>query len=227
MNNSLMLTARRLVHVAAGFAATLSLAVAAPGARAQNDATAAEDRYRIQPLDAVDVAFRFTPEFNQSITVQPDGFVSLLGAGELQIAGRTVPEATAAIVGMYAGILHEPVVTVVLKDFQRPSFQVLGEVAHPGRFDLRGDVRLSDAVAIAGGFVPGARTSEVVLVRRVSKDILDVRKFDWNPRRDQEAPQDIVLQAGDTVFVSRSKVGKFERFMQVTRLGFYLPIALF
>ncbi|HEV2688967.1 MAG TPA: hypothetical protein VGV35_10440 [Bryobacteraceae bacterium] len=48
--------------------ATASTAAPKPGLRSRNE------RYRLQPSDIIAVAFRFTPEFNQTLTVQPDGF---------------------------------------------------------------------------------------------------------------------------------------------------------
>src|SRR5262249_25106691 len=32
-------------------------------------------RYRIRSSDVIDLTFRFTPEFNQEVTVQPDGYI--------------------------------------------------------------------------------------------------------------------------------------------------------
>jgi len=187
---------------------------------------AADTRYRIQPLDVVELTLRFTPEFNQTVTVQPDGFVSLLGTGEIRLGGLTVPEATAAVMAEYTSILQEPVVTVVLKEFQRPFFLVLGEVAHPGKFDLRVNARMSDAIATAGGFLPGARKSEILLVRRISETMAEVQKIEWKSGRELDLAADHTLRPGDIIYVSRSKSGKVERFMEVTRLGFYLPLTL-
>ena len=56
--------------------------------------TPRNQRYRIQPNDVIEMSFRFTPEFNQVVTVQPDGFTPLQDAGEVKMAGLTVNEAT-------------------------------------------------------------------------------------------------------------------------------------
>jgi hypothetical protein len=48
--------------------------------------------------------------------------------------------------------LHNPIINVVLKDFEKPYFIAGGQVAHPGKFDLRDDTTLTEAIAIAGGF---------------------------------------------------------------------------
>jgi polysaccharide export outer membrane protein len=179
-------------------------------------------RYRIQPNDVIEMSFRFTPEFNQVVTVQPDGFTPLQGAGEVKVAGLTVNEATDAILAKYVHMLHQPVVTLILKEFNKPSFVVGGHVARPGKFDFRGTVSLTDAIAMAGGFSPGARDSQVLLFRRVSSDIAEVKKV--NVKRALEKGrlhEDLALQPGDAIYVSTSKLGKVDRFMSIFRMGLY------
>ncbi len=138
--------------------------------------------YRLSKSDTVDVNFTFSPDFNQTLTVQPDGFVALRGAGTLLAEGLTIPQMQQAVVDAYRGFLHEPEITVTLKDFDKPYFLASGEVARPGKYELRGDLTVNEAVAIAGGFTQQARHSQVVLFRRISADVaeshvIDVKKM--------------------------------------------------
>lgn len=181
-------------------------------------------RYRLQLSDEVEIGFRFTPEFNQKVTVQPDGFISLQDVGDVKVAGLTIAELRRAVAEKYNSILNEPVVSVKLLTFDKPFFVVGGEVAKPGRFDLRGNFHLSDAIAMAGGFTIGARSSEVLLFRRVSKNLVEVKKINVKMAQNGRPEEDVQLRPGDSVFVPRSKLGKVDRFMKVTRLGFYFPI---
>lgn len=64
--------------------------------------------YRLSKSDSVDVSFTFSPEFNQTLTVQPDGFVALKGAGALLTEGLTVPQMQQAVAYAYRGFLHAP-----------------------------------------------------------------------------------------------------------------------
>jgi polysaccharide export outer membrane protein len=179
-------------------------------------------RYRIEPGDVIELFFRFTPEYNQVVTVQPDGFIPLQAGGEMKVSGLTVNEAREAILERYTKTLHEPVVTLILKEFSKPFFVVGGEVARPGRFDLRGDVTMSDAIAIAGGFNLGAKTSEVLLFRRVSREMAEVKRVNLREILEKGMlAEDMVLQPGDSVYVPRSKVGRVERFMNISKLGLY------
>jgi glycosyltransferase involved in cell wall biosynthesis len=78
--------------------------------------------YRLCNSDVVGISFVFTPEFNQAVSVQPDGFVALQGVEQLYAEGMTLPEFREAIRGLYARMLHDPEVTVILKDFNKPYF---------------------------------------------------------------------------------------------------------
>ena len=51
-----------------------------------------EERYLLQPGDVLEVQYRFSPEFNQTITVQPDGYISLQVGGDVKVAGRNVEQ---------------------------------------------------------------------------------------------------------------------------------------
>jgi protein involved in polysaccharide export with SLBB domain len=42
-------------------------------------------RYKIEAGDQFDVAFDLAPEFNQTVTVQPDGYVTLRGVGDVHV----------------------------------------------------------------------------------------------------------------------------------------------
>ena len=62
----------------------------APAAAQQGEEP--HSRYKLRDGDTLDLNFTFVPEFNQTITIQPDGFITLRVAGELRAAGLTLPE---------------------------------------------------------------------------------------------------------------------------------------
>ena len=64
--------------------------------------------YRLHKSDVVDVKFTFSPEFDETATVQPDGFIALKGAGELLAKGLTVAELHDSIGEAYAPVLRDP-----------------------------------------------------------------------------------------------------------------------
>src|SRR5215510_11442912 len=92
----------------------LPLAVRAQNQNPPRLTTVTENRYRLQPGDVIEVQFRYTPEFNQTVTVQPDGYVSLEIGGDLKVAGLTVEETRQAILAQAATRLQDPVASIVL-----------------------------------------------------------------------------------------------------------------
>jgi Polysaccharide biosynthesis/export protein/SLBB domain len=123
--------------------------------------------YRLHRSDVVAVSFTLSPEFDQTLTIQPDGYIALKDAGPVFALGLTLEEFRLALRKAYVGYLHDPQVAVALKEFEHPYFVAGGEVGKPGKYELRADTTVMEAVEIAGGFTHEAKHSQVLLFRRV------------------------------------------------------------
>ncbi len=179
--------------------------------------------YRLTKSDTVEVNFTFSPELNQTLTVQPDGFVVLRGAGLVFAEGSTVAELQQAITKAYLGFLHDPEVTVTLKDFEKPYFLASGEVSRPGKYELRGDLTVNEGVAIAGGFTQQAKHSQVILFRRVSLDVAEAHLIDAKKMlNSRNLREDWHLQPGDFIYVPQSRISKIRRFVPASSVSGYL-----
>jgi len=179
--------------------------------------------YRLSKSDVVDVNFTFSPDFNQSLTVQPDGFVVLRDAGSVFAEGLTLPQLQQALSTAYSGFLHQPEITLTLKDFDKPYFLASGEVARPGKYELRGDVTVNEAIAIAGGFTQQARHSQVVLFRRVSTDVAEAHVLDLKKMLDaRDLREDLHLRPGDFIFVPLSRIAKIRKFVPTNSMSWYM-----
>lgn len=177
-------------------------------------------KYELRSNDVLEITFEFTPEFNQTVTVQPDGYIGLRGAGEVHIAGQTVPEVTELIRAAYGKILNNPSIAIVLKDFEKPYFTAGGAVGRPGKYDLRGDTTVAEAISIAGGFTDSAKHSQVLLFRRISRDWMEGRIIDVKKMLTQKnLGEDLHLQPGDMIFVPQSAMSKIRRYIPVPGLG--------
>jgi polysaccharide export outer membrane protein len=177
-------------------------------------------RYQVRPGDVLNLDFRFQPEYNQAITVQPDGFISLKDVGDIQVNGRTVPDINAEIVKKYSTILKDPVLTTTLKDFEHPYFVVGGEVNRPGKFEMRGDVTVTEALQIAGGMNDRSKHSQVLLFRQVSSEWTSVKKLDVKRMMAKaDLQEDIHLQPGDMIFVPQNRISKIKSLIPSSSVG--------
>lgn len=194
---------------------------AASGVEAPARQAAPEAWYRLRPGDTIEITFRFTPEFNQTAVIRPDGYLTLHDAGDVAAAGLTVAEFTRVVAAAYARTLRDPVLAVTLKDFERPYFLVGGEVQHPGKFELRTRITVREAVTIAGGLKPSGRESQVVLFRRDASGTA-VRTIDMRRIFEGRLDDDLPLEPGDMLYVPRSVLAKIERFIPLPSLGFFV-----
>ena len=201
----------------------LPVAVRAQDLRPPRLTTVTQDRYRLQPGDVLEVQYRYSPEFNQTVTVQPDGYVTLEIGGDLKVAGFTIEETRQAILRQASKRLQDPVATIVLKEFQKPYFVVAGEVATPGKIEMRERVTAIQAIMLAGGMKETAKSSQVVVFRKINSDVAEVKVLNLKSiRRTSDLENDLTLQAGDMVFVPRDRISKIERFMKLASVAAFM-----
>jgi len=196
-------------------------ALAQPGGFSERD-----PRYRIEPTDVLEIHYRYTPEFDQTVTVQPDGFVTLQIVGDLKLQGLTLDQVKAALLEKASLRLKDPEITLILKDFEKPYFVVGGEVEKPGRFEMRGQVTALQAIAIAGGFKnASAKHSQVILFRRVGPDLAKTEILDLKAAMKPSAQEALAdLRPGDMLIVPQNTVSKIERFIKWANIGMYYPV---
>jgi polysaccharide export outer membrane protein len=173
-------------------------------------------RYRICRDDVLLLSFPLSPELNQKVIVQPDGFIALQNVGSLYVEGLTVPGVIEAVKMAYAKTLHDPIIDVDLADFQKPFFTVLGQVGKPGQYDLRRDITVTEAIAVAGGFTGAAKT-QIFLYRSVSANWAEVRELKLKDiLRGKNFSEDMHLRPGDMIFVPEKAITKFQRYVPYT-----------
>jgi len=180
-------------------------------------------RYRLRKGDTFDVDMPFSPEFNQSAAVQPDGFVTLRGIGSVHVEGETIPDLIETLKSAYKGILRDPAISISLKDFEKPYFIASGEIGHPGKYDLRSNLTVTEAVAIAGGFTEKAKHSQVVLFRPLAAGgyeakLLNAKKL----LASRNLSEDLQLQPGDMVYVPQNHISKIKPFLPTASMGAFL-----
>jgi len=184
--------------------------------------------YRLCSNDVVEVDFTFSPEFNQTVSVQPDGYINLRGVPQVYAEGLTVSDTEQAIRSAYARVLNDPEVAIVLKDFDRPSFTASGQVARPGKYELRAPTTVAEGLAIAGGWTEQAKHSQVVLFRHVSDQLVEARVLDMKAMlKNRQLGEDLFLKPGDFIYVPQNAISKIRRYLPSSSMSVYATPAQF
>jgi polysaccharide biosynthesis/export protein len=215
-----MMNHRRLIAMAAGVSSVL-VQLTSP-AVAQVPPTA---RYVIQPSDTVAITYRYSPEYDFTGPVLPDGYVNPPLLGEIRAAGLTLEQFRDSVLTKARERLRDPEIVVLLKDFEKPAFSVGGQVDKPGRFELRGRTGVLEGIAMAGGLKTSAKDSQVVLFRRYDEETAITRLINVKDLTRAKNPErNFDLQAGDFIFVPQNKLSKIERLVPLASLALLNPL---
>lgn len=183
--------------------------------------------YVLHQGDVLEIHYRYTPEFNQTVTVRPDDRVTLLNIGTVLTYKKTISEFKDKVVELSKARLVDPDVTVVLKEFEKPHVYVEGEVGSPGRVELRSDMSVLDAIALAGGFKTSSAKNKVLLMHHVGNrdqkitTVLNLKKL----IDDKQMEEGVQIKSGDVIYVTQNSLSKVERIVHMGQFGaIYNPI---
>ena len=153
----------------------------------------------IHPGDQLNVQVFGDTTLTQTVTVMQDGTISYPLVGKLAVGGETLDVATNQLRSKLQQYVRHPSVTIAISQLAQPSVLVLGDVKNPGKYQLRSDARVTDAIAAAGGLnvvngdLPEARVSDET--GNVSRVSLQKLLHDGNVGLDSR------LAEGDVVYV--------------------------
>ena len=180
-------------------------------------------RYTLRVGDVLNVEYTYTPELNQTVTVSPDGYVSLNLVGDVKVGELTVEEAHEKIVEKASERLNNPELNLVLEQFQPPYVVVAGEVGKPGQINFSSNLTALQAVLVSGGFLGSAQQTQVLLYRKIDGDRPEVRVLNLkNVSKTADLERDVQLQPGDMLYVPRNKVENIARFVRAFNAGTYV-----
>ena len=180
-------------------------------------------RYVLRPGDTLQLQYRLTPDLDQKVTVQPDGYVDLNVAGEVMLAGLTVTQAHDLIIEKESEHLNRPELNLILVDFTRPYVVVAGEVAKPGQIEMRDNMTALSAILMAGGFTQMAKSGQVIVFRKVNDTIDEVKVLKLTSiHSTAQLEQDLALQPGDMILVPHDRISRLQHYMQAANLGLFV-----
>ncbi len=199
----------------------IACAVTASAWSAEPAARATASEYRLGPGDSIRVQVFQNPDLTVEARVSENGTISYPLVGNLALGGLALGEAERRIASALreGRFLKAPQVNINLLQVRGSQVAVLGQVARPGRFTLdTANVRASEMIAAAGGVTPLGDDAVVVTGMREGvafRRVIDIPSLFSG----DTTQQDLVLQAGDALFIPRAPV--FYLYGQAQRPGPY------
>jgi polysaccharide export outer membrane protein len=162
------------------------------------DGRGAPDAYRIGPEDQLLISVWKNDAMSRSVLVRPDGKIALPLLNDVQAAGLTALELRDVLTNKLKDFIPNPEVTVIVSDVRSLKVSVIGEVARPGRYELRSWATVLDALALAGGFTQYASRSKIVILHPKGKSM---EKIPFNYNEVSGKQENFYLRNGDIVLV--------------------------
>lgn len=176
--------------------------------------------YIVGPQDVLTITSYDQAEMTGRFTVETDGSFTYPLIGRVQVGGMTLRAVEALLEKELAaqGFFKDPQITVSVEQYRSQKIYIVGEVRTPGAYPLSGDMRLVEALALAGSTTPTA-SGEIVVVHASDEGRLveaapphaaaagadPATRVDLNALENGEVSQNVRLVSGDTIFVLRAE----------------------
>ncbi len=187
-----------------------------------------QPEYRLGFGDVIEVKFFNNSQFNETLTVRPDGRISMQKIGEILVAGMTPNELSRHIREAYARIIKDPEVTVIVRNFGGYQIYVLGEVKSPGAFPMQRNLTVLQSLALAGGQKETAGLKSILLIRRRPDGSPEARRIDLsNNATDAIQKNDICVEAQDIIYVPKTFIANINTFLDQAFSGLIPPLDIY
>lgn len=172
--------------------------------RSSPDATTSHmdrrSQYVIGPADVIHVNVWKNTDLSQSVTVDPNGFVSLPLLGDVHVAGMTTDQMAAVLSSRLASYMVNPLITVSVVDIRSRQVYITGEVGKSGAYPLIVPVTILQLIAQAGGLNAYAKRKDIYVLR-TTNGRTEKLPFNYTKVTHGDGRDNILLQPGDTVIV--------------------------
>ncbi len=181
--------------------------------------------YKLGPNDEIAVRIIGQPDYSlEKAKISPVGRIFHPLLGDIEVAGRTIPQLTEELTKDLSEYLLNPKVSVSLLETKSAKIGVLGEVVHPGILVMNEPMTVLDAIKAAGGITEYGDKSNVIVYRqadggKISPHEINLKKL----LAGKTAPgENLELQPGDTVEVHGNTKRKVAFIASLTSLGGFM-----
>jgi len=180
----------------------------------------ANAEYRLGPGDLIEVGVFGVDEYRHSIRISSSGVVRLPLIDPVTAAGLTAAQLEERIAELLGtGVIKNPQVSVFVKEYRSQPVYVLGAVRTPGQYQITGQMRVVDAISMAGGAQTGA--DDEVTIQRPRADggeqtiAVDLSKI----LETGDLQQNVIVQGGDVINVRSRPIETIYVIGEVNRAG--------
>jgi len=164
----------------------------------------ATSEYRIGSDDSLQIFIWRNPELSTSVSVRPDGRITIPLIEDLPATGKTPTELARDIEKKLATYIQDPIVTVIMQGFVGPfqdRVRIVGEAARPQALPYRSTMTLLDVMIQVGGITDFAAGNRATVTRLVGGKQKSYRLLLDDLLRDGNMAANVRIQPGDLIVI--------------------------
>lgn len=138
------------------------------------------------------------------VMVRPDGYTTFPLLGDIFVATKTFPEVKKKLNEMYEAFLPGLHVDLFLQKHAGSVIYIIGQVKQPGTHKIMRPISIMEALAISGGFTPGAKLDHVHVFRRIKNKLVATTVNVQNTLTPQKDDRFFNLKPDDIVYVPKT-----------------------
>ncbi len=161
----------------------------------------------IGPLDTLQIFVWRNPEVSTTVTVRPDGRISVPLIDDLPATGKTSSQLARDIETALRKYIQDPLVTVMVNNFTGPFAQqvrVVGEAQQPQAIPYRANMTLLDVMIQVGGLTEFAAGNRAKLVRMVDGQQKQYHVHVSDLIKDGDVRANVEVLPGDVIIIPES-----------------------
>lgn len=193
---------------AIAFALTLALqgCSSVPPKEVLEEAGKSASEFLLGPEDVLEVHVWRNQDLTRQVVIRPDGMISLPLIGDVKASGLTATQLADSIAKRLAEYKDHPSVSVSVKEVNSYYIYVMGEVAKPGKYQLKSHTTVLQGITMAGGFTTFASKNRIQVLRQSqngrgpAKEIHIPVQYDDLVSGKGEVGN-FILKSGDTIVV--------------------------
>jgi polysaccharide export outer membrane protein len=142
------------------------------------------------------------PGLSGTVTVGPDGMISLQLIHEVRAAGLTTSQLEAVLTEQFKQYRNNPDVSVSVMSVRSRKFLIQGGMGRTGTFPLTGPTTVLEALSNGGGFKEFSNRKKIYILRTKPDGTVEKINFNYNEvSHGKKMEQNILIQNGDQIFV--------------------------
>ena len=161
----------------------------------------AGEPYTVNAGDILNISVWNEEALQQEVLVLPDGTISFPLVGILEVLAKTPAQIQSQIKKKLSRVIPDPEINVTVKSVSGNNIFIIGKVKNPGQLLMNRPTDVMQALSLAGGLTPYAKSDSIRIIRRTDKG-QEIIKFDYTKISEGKAlATNIMLKSGDTIVV--------------------------